>query len=181
MQNKSLSILFLALLFYFGRGNSIYAQNQTLFIDDKASEVSFKVKHLGVLNVKGQFSKFSGTIHYREGKLTQLESAIKVNSVNTDDKSRDETLLSSAYLDVKTFPVISFSSTAITSHQIIGLLKIKNVEQEITMPYELSEDSVLIISTDISREDFKLDFGSMDSLIGDRIEVKLRIVAQKTK
>lgn len=157
------------------QGNFCFGQTDTLVIDSKASQVAFTIKHLGVLNVDGKFGRFDGSITFKKGKPQYIESIIDVASIGTNDSVRDRTIVSEGYLDAESFPLISFVSKAISENTIIGVLRIKNVEKQIEMLYSIDENSFLIISTTLSRAKFKLDFGAMNGLIGDKISVNLKL------
>ena len=191
MLNKAIIIKNLIALFLFlGQGIFCFGQTQEYKIDLANSTVTFLVSHMGVLTVTGEFQEFSGTLGFDEQELLSIESSIVVESINTKDNSRDTTLKSEGYLDVKNYPLIIFTSTDIkvtsSSKTIKGSLKIKGVTREIELSYKKiksknPELTFIKISTQISRKDFDLDFGPMDVLIGNNVKVELKIVFSKTK
>jgi polyisoprenoid-binding protein YceI len=158
-----------------------YAQMEHYEIDPKRSTIAFSVTHMGLLTVEGHFTHFTGAITFDANKeLEAIQSKIHANSIDTRDASRDQTLRSDAYLQTTTYPHISFSATEITSHTITGILQIKEVKNEIQMPYTYLDtkntDEIRIkMSATIRRSDFKLDFGAMDLLVGDTISIVLEI------
>lgn len=174
----------IALFLLLGQGNYGFGQTDQYEIDLENSSIRFTISHMGVLTVKGEFQEFSGALSFNNKKLLVIECAIAVESINTKDKSRDATLLDKGYLDANEYPFISFISTTVgttsRSKLIKGILKIKDVEKEILMPFQMirSKDSKLAylnISTVLRRTDFDLDFGPMDVLIGNDIKVVLKI------
>lgn len=180
----------IALFLFFGQGSFCLGQTQEYKIDLANSAITFKVSHMGVLTVKGEFQDFSGTLGFKEQELLSIECSIVVESINTKDKSRDATLKNEGYLDMKSYPLISFTSTdvkAISSIKTIkGILKIKGVTREIELPFQMiksknAEFIFIKILTLISRKTFELDFGLMDDLIGNDIKVELKIALIKTK
>ena len=173
-----------------GQGSFCFGQIQEYKIDIENSTVAFKIAHMGVLTVKGEFQKFSGILRFNKQELVSIESSIMVESINTKERSRDATLKSEGYLDVKNYPLIGFTSSDIkitsVSKKIIGVLKIKGVTREIELPFQMiksknPERTFIKISTLINRKDFELDFGLIDDLIGNEIEVELKIAFLKTK
>jgi len=180
----------IALFIFLGQGSFCFGQSQEYKIDLENSSITFKVSHMSVLTVNGEFQEYSGRLCYNEQELLSINSSIVVESINTKDKSRDATLKSERYLDVKNYPLIIFTSTDIkvtsSSKTIKGSLKIKGVTREIELPYKKiksknPELTFIKISTQISRKDFDLDFGPMDVLIGNNVKVELKIVFSKTK
>ena len=183
--NKINNIQIIALLIIFGQGFFSFSQTKTFQIDPNKSQVKFKVSHFGVLSVKGVFETFSGSILISENTLQKIKSEIQVSSINTNDTTRDDSLKDEAYLDVKNYPLITFNSTYIDlvseTKIITGKLKIKGIEKHISMPFEMLKDGnyfhIKIITT-IKRTDFNLDFGAMDSFVGDEIKLEILIITQ---
>ncbi|RNC87850.1 MAG: polyisoprenoid-binding protein [Winogradskyella sp.] len=171
---RSLKILF----FFFVCAQTSDAQTKTYVIDINASGVSFNVSHLGVLNVQGSFKDFEGELDFKENTLSAIRAVISTQSIFSDDKSRDKTLRSESYLDVDTYPKIEFKSDKIeaSSNKVSGGLTIKNETRPIVLSLQISKSKRIIsLSTQISRKKFNLEFGSMNSLIGDIVEIDVRI------
>jgi len=130
----------IALFLFLGQGYFCFGQTQEYKIDLANSTITFKVSHMGVLTVKGEFLEFSGTLRFNEQELLSIKSSIIVESIDTKDQSRDATLKSDGYLDVKNYPLISFTSIAIqvtsSLKTIRGILKIKEVSKEIELPFQ---------------------------------------------
>ena len=87
----------------------------TWAIDPAHSAAEFKVKHMMISNVKGQFTGVSGTLERHEGDVTKskVEVTIDAASVNTRDSQRDAHLKSADFFDVEKFPTLSFKSTRV--------------------------------------------------------------------
>lgn len=162
-----------------GQGIFIDAQIKTYLVDESLSEITFKIKHMGVLTVEGQFQNIEGTIVFDANELVRLESKIAVNSINTSNKSRDETLIEESYLNSKAYPEIIFYSERIEKNEIMGKLSLRGVTKIINLPFtiEFVDDNQfrIVIASTIARDYFDLKFGSMDNLIGNEIKVDLKI------
>src|SRR5947209_8277778 len=93
--------------------------NVTYNIDPSHSSVHFSVRHLMVSNVRGEFSKLSGTIQFDPDAPanSSVEAIIDVNSINTREAQRDAHLKSADFLDVEKFPTMTFRSTQIILEQ----------------------------------------------------------------
>lgn len=87
----------------------------TWAIDPAHSVAEFKVKHMMISNVKGQFTGVSGTLERHDGDVTKskVEVTIDAASVNTRDAQRDAHLKSGDFFEVEKFPTLSFKSTRI--------------------------------------------------------------------
>lgn len=75
----------------------------TYNVDRSHSDVGFKIKHMMISNVKGNFNTFTGVIEYDEKTKTikALSGKIDVNSINTENEKRDNHLKSPDFFDVK--------------------------------------------------------------------------------
>ena len=94
MLNSITYQIVIALMSIVMQGNFCFGQTDTLAIDSKASQVTFTIKHLGVLNVDGKFSRFDGSVTFKKGKPHYIESIIDVASIGTNDSVRDRTIVS---------------------------------------------------------------------------------------
>jgi Uncharacterized conserved protein len=109
-------------------------------VDADHSKVGFAVTLIGVTEVEGRFSDFSGTIMYDEADLTKssVTAIIKSPSIETGSSFRDKDLKGAAFFDTEKFPTIRFQSTAIrrqgNDYLMIGTLTIKGVSREISAP-----------------------------------------------
>src|SRR5258708_16784946 len=87
----------------------------TWIIDAAHSVAEFKVKHMMISTVKGQFAKVTGTLTLDESDLTnsRVEALIEAASIETRDAQRDTHLKSADFFHVEKFPTLSFKSTGI--------------------------------------------------------------------
>ena len=75
-------------------------------IDPAHSVAEFKVKHMMISNVKGQFPKVTGVLTLDESDLTnsRVEAVIEAASIETRDAQRDAHLKSADFFHVEKFP-----------------------------------------------------------------------------
>jgi len=111
----------------------------TWAIDPAHSVAEFKVKHMMISNVKGQFSGVSGTLERHEGDVTKskVEVTIDAASVNT----RDAHLKSTDFFEVEKFPTLLFKSTRVIpenhdEHAVEGELTIHGVTHTVRFAVE---------------------------------------------
>jgi polyisoprenoid-binding protein YceI len=85
-------------------------------IDPVHSVAEFKVKHMMISNVKGQFTGVSGALSLDEADPanSKIEATIDAASVNTRDAQRDAHLKSADFFDVENFSTLGFRSTSVT-------------------------------------------------------------------
>lgn len=77
------------------------AMAQKYALDPAHTTVGFKVKHLMVSTVSGRFDKFEGTFDFDNGKVSNIDVKIDVDSINTNEKKRDEHLKSPDFFGVR--------------------------------------------------------------------------------
>jgi len=109
-------------------------------IDPAHSEIQFKVRHLVISTVTGGFDVFKGVV-FTEGddfSNAEAEFTADVNSINTNQKDRDNHLRSADFFDAANHSTISFRSTAFTktgesTYLMTGDLTIR----ETTLPIDI--------------------------------------------
>ncbi len=121
----------------------IFAYGATWQIDPDHSSFQFKVRHLMVSNVKGDFTKVRGMVTIDEQNIANLKVDITIDaaSVNTGHAKRDEHLRSADFFDVTKYPTITFVSkkierTGANTLKVIGDLIIRGVTKEIAVDVE---------------------------------------------
>jgi polyisoprenoid-binding protein YceI len=84
-------------------------------IDPAHTEIQFKVKHLVITTVTGEFDKFSATVYTNGDDFTdaQIEFNADVNSINTNQPDRDTHLKSADFFDAANYPELSFVSKSL--------------------------------------------------------------------
>jgi polyisoprenoid-binding protein YceI len=150
--------------------------------------------------VRGQFEKFSGTVNFDEQNPanSSVDVTLDTASLQSKDEKRDGHLKSPDFLDVATFPTLSFKSKRIkvideNSAKITGDLTIKDVTKEVTLDVDYhgqqkapwgSTSAGFTGTTKINREDWGLTWNvALEAgglLVGKdiKIEIDLEIVKQ---
>ena len=80
-------------------------------IDTPKSKVSFSIKKLGFLTIKGTLSDLHGSVYFDENNLqnSNFEVSISTLTIDTGNAKRDEHLKSEDFFNVQEFPKISFN------------------------------------------------------------------------
>jgi len=88
----------------------------TWSIDPAHSSVHFKVRHLGIAWVRGEFRVSGGKLSWNENKIeeSRVEVEIDSSSVYSSEPKRDQHLRNADFLDVERFPSMHFQSTHIS-------------------------------------------------------------------
>ena len=104
--------LFIALIGLLVTVSSAPAAATSWKIDPDHAQVGFKVRHLMVSNVRGNFDKVAGTVQIDEADISRstVNVTIDTSSVNTGIARRDEHLRSADFFDVARFPTMTFVS-----------------------------------------------------------------------
>ncbi len=163
----------------------------TYNVDPVHSNVAFKVRHMMISNVKGQFDKFSGSFEYDEKTKTlkSLTGKVDVNSINTKNSMRDADLKSANFFDVVKYPSISFKLTKIDGDTAYGQLTIHGVTKEVKMELDLSGQTItdpwgntrtgLSLSGKINRKDFGLKYNKLletgGVMVGDEVKISVEL------
>lgn len=112
-------------------------------IDLSHSEINFKVRHMMISNVRGQFERFSGSVNFDEANpaLTTVDIQVEISSINTNEEKRDAHLRSADFFDAENHPVMTFQSKKVeqvdeANARLIGDLTIRGVSREITLNVE---------------------------------------------
>jgi polyisoprenoid-binding protein YceI len=109
-------------------------------IDPAHSEVKFKVKHLVVSTVTGNFKNFEAVIQGEKNDFTdaQISFEADVNSLSTNNEQRDTHLKSPDFFDAAKHPKLTFRSSSVTpvtdeKLEVRGELTIKGITRPITL------------------------------------------------
>ncbi|MCU0489184.1 MAG: YceI family protein [Anaerolineales bacterium] len=112
-------------------------------IDLSHSEINFKVRHMMISNVRGQFERFSGSVNFNEANpaLTTVDIQIETASINTNEEKRDAHLRSADFFDAENHPLMTFKSKRgelvdETNARLIGDLTIRGASREIALNVE---------------------------------------------
>ncbi len=121
----------------------VFGDAATWQIDPDHSSFQFKVRHLMVSNVKGDFTKVKGAVMMDERDIANLKLEITIDaaSVNTGHAKRDEHLRNADFFDVAKHPTITFVSKRVVKAgpdrlKVIGDLLMHGVTKEITIDVE---------------------------------------------
>ena len=116
---------------------SAFLAAQTNWQFDKAhSKIQFTARHMKISQTSGQFNDYSGTIKANNEDFTdaQINLTIQAESVDTDNKKRDQHLRAEDFLHTEEYPEISFASESLrkvseNDYKLEGTLTIKGVSR----------------------------------------------------
>lgn len=167
-------------------------------LDPSHSELTFKVKHLMITNVKGEFRKFNAEIAGDDFTKAKISASVDASSISTNDDNRDTHLKSPDFFDTSTYNEILFSSTSIKKngnedYKLNGLLTIKGISREVALAVEFgginkdpwgNEKAGFALAGTISRKDWGLNWNAAletgGVLVSDEVKIggELQFVKQ---
>lgn len=177
------------------------AKSTTWNIDPSHSSAAFSVRHLMITNVRGEFTKFTGTVNYDPSKpdATTANVSIEVASINTRDDGRDTHLKSADFFETEKFPTMTFVSRTLRRAdkglELVGDLTIKEATREIILaidgPTPEQSDpwgNVRIgasAHSKIKRSEFGITWNTLletgGALVGDEITITLDVSLVRQK
>lgn len=188
------SIFFIVLTLFFTF--PALSQAATWQIDPDHSSFQFKVRHLMVSNVKGDFTKVKGAVTMDDKDVSNLNVQLVIDaaSVNTGHAKRDEHLRAVDFFDVAKYPTITFVSKKVIKAgpdrlQVIGDLTLHGVTKEITVDVEGPTSEIkdpwgnfrrgATATTKINRKDFGLTWNRVletgGVVVGEDVDIFIEI------
>jgi polyisoprenoid-binding protein YceI len=163
-------------------------------LDPAHSEIAFKVRHMMITNVKGEFRKFDASL-VTDGKdftKSTVDVTIDAASILTHEAQRDGHLKSADFFDVEKYPTLSFKGTSLTrvdegQYKLMGILSIKDVSRQVELDVQfggLSKDpwgqekAGFSLDGKISRKDFGLTWNAALETGGVLVGEEVRISAE---
>ncbi len=167
----------------------------TYAIDPAHSSVEFRVTHLMVSKVRGNFEKFAGGFEYDPKAIAvwKASATIDAASINTRVEKRDAHLRSGDFFDVGKFPTLEFRSAGVETEKdgrkhLKGDLTLHGVTKSVVL--DLEEGGVtkdpwggtragFTASGKINRRDFGLAAGTPGAMVGDTVEITIEVEGVK--
>jgi polyisoprenoid-binding protein YceI len=162
-------------------------------VDPAHSAVEFRVKHMVIQTVRGQFRDFEGAIV--AGREPTVSGSIRVASLETLHEERDAHLRSPDFFDAERYPEIGFHASGVQfngdkSFALAGELTIKGVTRPITLDGALGgavvgadgrERVALALRGQLDRSDYGLVWNRVletgNVLVGDTVDLLLDVAA----
>jgi polyisoprenoid-binding protein YceI len=173
--------------------SSLYASPYT--VDAAHTNIGFKVRHMMVASVRGTFKDFKGHYDYNSQtkQINSLEGTVKIASINTYDKKRDDHLRSADFFDAKKFPDMILKIIKHTGNKALVELTIKGVTKQIEFDVEdLSSEAKdpwgnlktgFTLMAKISRKAYNITFNKVletgGVVVGDEVKITLDIEGNK--
>jgi len=171
-------------------------------VDRVHSSVHFKVSHLVISKVVGEFGEFDATLNFdgKDVSTGNVEMTLKMASISTDNTDRDGHLKSPDFFDAAKYPDITFKSKKVIKgeggkFQLVGDMTMRGITKEVTFDCEYNGSiemkgkekstvkSGFSATATINRQDFGVSYGQvLDNgglAVGNDVEVTLELEFNK--
>ncbi len=165
----------------------------TWALDPTHSEIHFKVKHMMISTVTGEFTKFDASLETEDEdiKAGKVKFSADISSINTKNEQRDGHLKSADFFDAEQFPALSFESTSIEhksgdDYVLHGNLTLRGVTKEVSLAVEYAgaikdpygyTRAGFELSGKINRKDFGLTWSAVTEAGGLVVGDEVRLLA----
>ncbi|MGX9985432.1 YceI family protein [Soonwooa purpurea] len=154
-------------------------------LDPAHSEITFKVRHMMISNVKGQFQNFNAEIEAEDDTFEHAKTTayIDVDSIYTNNTDRDNHLKSADFFNAEANPKITFETRTL-NNDITGNLTINGITKPIKLEVEfggISKDpwgntkAGFTFEGKISRKEFGLNWNAAletgGVMVGDDVKI----------
>ncbi|GGG59248.1 MULTISPECIES: YceI family protein [Chryseobacterium group] len=108
-------------------------------LDPTHSELTFKVRHMMISNVKGNFTNFDVQLEAEDDTFANVKTVatIQTDSISTYNSDRDNHLKSADFFNVEVHPTITFEASAL-SDDVTGNLTINGITKPITLDVDFN-------------------------------------------
>jgi polyisoprenoid-binding protein YceI len=112
-------------------------------LDPTHSSIEFSAKHMMITTVKGRFAEFEGIVtgDRQSPASASVNVTIQAASIDTRTEQRDAHLRSADFLDVETYPTITFRSTKVEGTKerftLTGDLTIRGITKPVALDVTL--------------------------------------------
>ncbi len=162
-------------------------------LDASHSEIQFKVRHLMISHVSGQFNTFSGSVE-TEGddfESAKIHFTADIDSVSTNNEQRDAHLKNGDFFDLESHPKLNFESTSLEKineeeYKLYGVLTLRGISKNIVLNVEvggITKDpwgntrAGFSVTGKINRQDFGVSFGVVSETGGLLLDNEVKVYA----
>ncbi len=159
-------------------------------LDKSHSEAHFKVKHMVISTVTGDFTSFDAHAESDDESFNnaQFEFKADINSINTKNEQRDEHLKSDDFFNAGQYPQLSFKGNNFDGEKLNGEITIKGVTKPISLDAEFggvitdpygNQRAGFEFSGQLNRKDFGLNWDAvMESgglVVSDNVKLSVNL------
>ncbi|WP_295220181.1 YceI family protein [uncultured Chryseobacterium sp.] len=163
-------------------------------LDPAHSEITFKVKHMMISSIKGNFTNFTAEIETEDDTFANAKTTatIQTDSISTNNTDRDNHLKSAEFFNAEANPTITFESSAL-NNDVTGNLTLNGVTKPVVLDVDFGGINVdpwgntkagFSFEGKINRTDFGLNWNAAleagGVLVSDEVKIagELQFVKQ---
>ncbi len=163
-------------------------------IDPAHSELTFRIRHLMITNVKGEFRNFDVLVESNGTDFSNGKAfvTIDVESIFTNSTDRDTHLKSADFFDTENHQKITFESTELNkldedNYQLKGILSIKGTNKPLVLDVDFggfikdpygNEKAGFSISGKFNRKEWGLNWNAALETGGVMVSDEVRLSAE---
>lgn len=165
-------------------------------IDSDHSNAQFKVPHMVIASVRGNFPEVTGVVVIDEKDITKstVNVSIAAASLDTNVEKRDNHLKSADFFNVEKYPALTFKSKKVEKNgnnelKVRGDLTIRGITKEVDLLVSGPTQSIkdpwgntrkgAQASAKINRKDFGMTWNkSLDTgglVVGDEVDISIEV------
>lgn len=157
-------------------------------LDPSHSEITFKVRHMMISNVKGSFSTFTAEMEAEDDtfKNAKVKATIQTDSISTNSADRDKHLKSEDFFNVEANPQITFETDSL-NNEITGNLTMNGITKPVQLDVEFGGINVdpygqtkagFSFEGKIKRSDFGLNWNAALETGGVMVSDEVKIAGE---
>jgi len=162
-------------------------------LDPTHSEITFKVKHLMISTVTGQFHKFDLNVETENNdfnSVKKIDFSADIDSIDTNNEQRNAHLKSADFFNAEQHPKVEFSGTDYEAEKgrLRGNLSIGGITKPVTLDVEFGgqakdpwggERAGFTVTGKLSRKEFGLTYNAVTEaggvVVGDEIKITAEV------
>lgn len=157
-------------------------------LDPSHSEITFKVRHMMISNVKGSFNTFTAEMEAEDDtfKNAKVKATIQTDSISTNSADRDKHLKSEDFFNIEANPQITFETDSL-NNEITGNLTMNGVTKPVQLDVEFGGINVdpygqtkagFSFEGKIKRSDFGLNWNAALETGGVMVSDEVKIAGE---
>jgi len=163
-------------------------------LDPAHSELNFKIRHLMIANVTGNFKNFTSVVEADPADFgsAKIDFTAEAASVNTNNEQRDGHLQSADFFDAEKYPEIKFEANGmkkkgddeydlegnLTMHGVTHPVKLKVEAGGIVKDGYGQTKAGFSVSGKLNRKDFGLTWNALTEAGGVAVSDEVKIIAE---
>jgi len=159
-------------------GLMLFLPTQAQKINAETSKVTFEIGNMAFRVVEGSFTEMSGEIRFNATDLSSASFKVCINpeTVDTDNKKRDDHLKNEDFFHTSKYPSICFESTTIKKGEngfiAVGQLTMHGVTKEVQIPFTY-EKNTFTGTLNLNRLDYQIGEDTSTFMVADEVSITI--------